>query len=85
MAENTAGNDISEETRMIAARIRERAAAAPSADDLAALLTSGAPASGDMSPAEIRRLAADAILRAQQISFLLGRLAGLLEEEAGTR
>jgi hypothetical protein len=81
-----AGNDISQETRMIAARIRERAAAdVPSADELAGLLTAGVPADGGMSPAEIRRLAADAITRAQQVSYLLGRLAGLLEEGAQSR
>lgn len=34
-----------------------------------------------MSPAEVRRLAADAISQAQQISFLLGRLAELVGRE----
>ena len=37
----------------------------------------------DMSPAEIRQLAASAIAQAQQVSYLLGKLAGLLGEEEG--
>jgi hypothetical protein len=32
-----------------------------------------------MSPEDIRRLAADAIKQAQQVSFLLGKLATLLD------
>lgn len=36
----------------------------------------------DMTAAEIRALAADAIAQAQKVSYLLGRLAALLDEPA---
>jgi hypothetical protein len=77
-------DDVSDEARMIAAQIRRRAAAAPTADELAALLTR-TPSYTELTPGQIRRLAGDAITQAQQISYLLGKLAGLLEDEAGDR
>lgn len=74
---------VSEETLIMVARIRERAAHIPTAADLAEMtLAAGAQ---DMSPAEIRQLATKAIDQAQQVSFLLGRLAGLLDEPGGER
>lgn len=75
------GDDrISDMTRAAADRARRRAKdEMPHPDRLAGL--SAVPPSPDLSPAEIRRLAANAIAQAQQISFLLGRLAELVDEE----
>jgi hypothetical protein len=83
----TCGGDpddgISAVTRAAAFRARQRAAREmPTPDALAGLSAAQCP---DMTPAQIRRLAATAIDQAQQISFLLGRLASLLDdgEETG--
>jgi hypothetical protein len=66
--------EISGEARMLAARAREHAARLPDAAAIAAMaLTHG----GQMSDAEVRELAATAITQAAQVSYLLGRLAGL--------
>lgn len=74
-------DDVSEETLTMVARIRERASHIPTAADLAEMtMAAGAQ---DMSPAEIRQLATKAIDQAQQVSFLLGKLAGLLQEPGG--
>jgi hypothetical protein len=76
----TAGrdDDISEEARVIAARVRERAARAPQAADIAEMaLTPGA----EMSPDEVRQLATDAVAQAAQVAFLLGQLATLLDSD----
>jgi hypothetical protein len=74
-------DDISDEARLMAARVRERAERLPTAAELAALtMTAGGR---DMSAAEIRQLGTDAIAQAQQVSYLLGKLAGLLDEPAG--
>ena len=79
-----ADDEISEETLLLVIHIRERAAQAPGAADLADLLTSAAAKGDDMSADEIRALARDAIAQAEQVSFLLGKLAGLLDEVGGT-
>lgn len=74
------GDDISAATREAADKARRRAAQeVPTAGELADM-TMNAGRVPDMSPAEIRRLAADAIEQARQISFLLGRLAELVDD-----
>jgi hypothetical protein len=74
------GDEPSAESRLMAARVRERAATLPGPEELAAMTAEalGKPRK-DMSPAEIRKLATDAIAQAQQVSHLLTRLAGLLD------
>ena len=80
-----ADDEISEETLQMVIRIRERAAQIPNAADLADLLTATAMKSDVMSADQIRALAQNAVAQAEQVSFLLGKLAGLLdEEETGT-
>jgi hypothetical protein len=77
---SSAGNagDISAETRLIAARVRERAAHAPQASEIAAMaMTPGA----DMTPDEIRQLATDAVDQAARVAYLLGNLAALLDPD----
>ena len=81
MTEETGANEISEETRLMVARIRERAAASPGAPEIADLMAT-APA-GDMSTADIRALGRDTLVLAAQVSFLLGKLAALTGEEGG--
>ena len=81
MTEERAADEISEQTRRMVAQVRDRAAHAPAPGEIADLLTSaGNP---DMSAAEIRALGRDTLVLAGQVSFLLGKLAGLLEEGDG--
>lgn len=78
------GDDgISEETRQMLIRIRERAAASPGSPEIADLMDAAAAVAGEMTAAEIRALGRDTLLLAGQVSFLLGKLAGLAggEEE----
>jgi hypothetical protein len=79
-------DEISEESRRAAERVRERAAGMPDAAGLAgmtadvlAVTTTG----GQMSPADMRRLAAEALVKAQEVSYLLGKLAGILGDRPG--
>jgi hypothetical protein len=75
------GDDITPEAREAAEHARRRAQdEMPAADTLAGLAIGAAKETG-MSSDEIRRLAADAISQSQQIAFLLGRLATLLDED----
>lgn len=68
----------------MAAAIRAKAATATLGPDLASLAADAlAKSPSDMSVGEIRQLAADAITQAQLVSFLLGKLAGLLDDEGG--
>lgn len=81
-----ADDGITPEARAAAGHARRRAEdEMPAADTLAVLAAAAAKEDADMSPAEIRRLAAAAISQSQQIAYLLGRLAGLLDDspEAG--
>ena len=64
---------------MVAA-IRQRAAESPDAAEIADLLTSAASQGTEMSASEIRALSRDTIAQAQQVSYLLGKLAGLLDD-----
>ena len=77
------GDGISEETRLMVTRIRERAAGSPGSAEIAGLLTSAAARGSDMTAEEIRALGRDTLDLADQVSYLLGRLAGLLDEEEG--
>lgn len=76
--------EISEETRALARQVRDRAAGMPDAADLADMTADAltSPRS-QMSPDEIRRLAAEALTQAQQVAYLLGKLAGLLGDKPG--
>lgn len=73
---------ISEETRLMVAHIRERAAQSPGSAELADLLTSAAARGAAMTAEEIRALSRDTLDLASRVSYLLGRLAGLLDEES---
>ena len=77
------GDGISEVNRLMAERVRERAARLPLGPDLGRLAADAFERSGEMTAAEIRQLAADAITQAQEVSFLLGRLAVLLGDGGG--
>lgn len=79
--DGTADDEVSAEARMMAERVRQRAAGMPDAADIAGMAMDAS--TRDMTPAEIRALATQAIRQAEQVSFLLGRLAGLLDTEAG--
>jgi hypothetical protein len=82
MSEEPGGDDgISEETREMVARIRERAALTPGATEIGSLLTSAAAKGTEMTADEIRALARDALRHAEQVSYLLGKLAGLTGDE----
>jgi hypothetical protein len=75
--------EVSEETRLMADRVRQRAAHLPLGADLGRLAADALERSGDMTAAEIRQLAADTITQAQEAAWLLGRLATLLEDGGG--
>lgn len=82
MTEETGAHDeISEETRQMVAAIRRRAEESPGSAELADLLASAAARGTEMTAEEIRALSRDTLAQARQISYLLGRLAGLLDEE----
>jgi hypothetical protein len=74
------GDRVSAEAFEAALRVRQRAMDEMLTADALAGLTISAAKGSDMTPPEIRRLAASAIDQAQQISYLLGRLAGLLDD-----
>ena len=64
------------------ADVRARGPGKPSPEDLADLLS----ARGErdvMSPDETRRLSADVLSQAQHVSYLLGKLAELMEPGGG--
>lgn len=83
MAAAPDGNDdITEEARLMVARVRAAVTGVPLGGDLATLAVDALRAPGrDMTPEEIRHLAADAMDQANQISYLLGKLAGILDDE----
>jgi hypothetical protein len=81
VSQDASGDEVSSEARMMAERVRERAAGMPDAADIAGMAMD-APR-GDMTPAEIRELATEAIQHAERVSFLLGKLAALLGDPAG--
>lgn len=73
---------ISEETQLMVFLARRRAADVLFSASLPGLAADAlqVPA-GDMTATEIRGLATSAIEQAQQVSYLLGKLAGMLGEE----
>ena len=73
----TAGDEVSEETRLLVTSVRGRAATVPDAGVLAGLLS--APRR-NVPDEEVRRLGREALSQSQQMSFLLGKLAGLLRD-----
>jgi beta-glucosidase-like glycosyl hydrolase len=76
-------DEISDETRHMVTRIRERAAASPGTPEITDLIDAAAARAGEMSAAEIRALGRDTLILASQVSYLLGRLAAVAGEEAG--
>ena len=76
-----AGDQISDETRQMVTRIRERAAQAPAPAELADLLTTAGAQRTEMSAAEIRALGQDTLALVGRVNYLLGKLSGLLGEE----
>lgn len=76
------GDDLSAATREAVSRARRRAREeVPTPDELADMTISAGRA--DLSRAEIRSLAAEAISNLQRINYLLGRLTELADDEAG--
>lgn len=71
---------LTPETMSAVAAARARAAGNPPAEEIARLLDKAARHRGDLSADDIRKLGADAIRQAQRVSYLLGRLSGLLGE-----
>jgi hypothetical protein len=69
---------------MMAAQVQHRAARVLMGAGLMGLAADVLTAAGkDMSAEEIRCLAAEAMDNAQRVSYLLGKLAGLLDEGEG--
>lgn len=69
---------ISDETRRRAEAARRAAAGLPSGSDVLTMVTDALARPGtDLSMAQIRQLGAVVVDQAQQISYLLGQLAGL--------
>jgi hypothetical protein len=75
-------DEISEETRLMAVQVRAMASRLPLGAELATLAADAMLSRGEhMSPAEIRHLGVTAARQAQQVSYLLGKLAGLIGDE----
>lgn len=75
---------ISEEARLLAERVRLRAAAMPGEGDLAGMTAEAlSRTGGPMTPEQIRAVAAQALSQARQVTRLLGQLAALLESPPG--
>lgn len=71
-------DEVSEETRVLLASVRARAASAPGAADLADLIARAGERSGTgVTHEDVRRLGTEAIEKAREVSYLLGRLAGV--------
>lgn len=73
--------EVTEETMALVAGVRERAASAPGPEELARLLAAARERS--VTTDEVARAGAIAIAKAQQVSYMLGRLAGLVGAPAG--
>jgi len=81
VAHHGGADDLPEDIRLMAAHVQAKAARMPGAEELAEGIAEALSAPReDMSPDDIRKLAANAIRQAQQVSFLLGKLATLLDE-----
>ena len=79
-----AGDDerISREMLLMVALIRQRAAAATGAPEIASLATAAAAKGGSgMTIEEIRALGRETLDLAVQVSYYMGKLAGLLDGE----
>lgn len=72
-------DEVSDEVLIMVAHVRDRAAHMPSAAEIAGMALD-AP-EGDMTPAQIRALATQAIGQAEKVAFLLGRLASILDQK----
>lgn len=75
-------NEVSGETRMLIDSVRAQAAQMPGPAELADLLTAPGRRAA-VTEADVRRLGRKAIEQAQQMSYLLGKLAGLAGGEGG--
>lgn len=72
---------VSDETRMLAAQVRVRAAGAPTEEHIRALGVQALTSPGrDMTAEQIRTLTDHAVDQARQVGQLLTRLADLLGE-----
>ena len=82
MTQEAAGDDVSQETRMLVARARQQAAGLPDSSAIAGMaFTAIRGGNPDLTIREIHDLAVHAISQANQVSFLLGRLAGILGDD----
>jgi hypothetical protein len=80
-----ADEHISDEARLLAEQVRSRAEAMPTEAYVAGLAAGAVNTTGgQMTPAEVRALAAEALDKAKQVSHLLVRLANLLDERPRT-
>jgi hypothetical protein len=79
----TGGGDVSEETRRMAEQARRAADDLP-LSGVPRIATDALMARGvDMTPTEIRALAVRTLEMAQQVSYLLGKLAHLTDSPGG--
>ena len=75
------GDRVSPEARAAAEHARQRAESEmPAPEALVGMAIDAAGGADAMTPAEIRGLAAAAISQSQQIAYLLGKLATLVDE-----
>lgn len=75
-----ADEQISEEARLLAERVRLRAQAMPGEGELAGMTAEAlSKTGGPMTPEQIRAIAAKALAQARQVTALLDQLAELLE------
>jgi hypothetical protein len=79
MDQQTGGaDDLPEDIRLMAAHVQAKAARMPGAEELADNIAEALSAPhDDMTPEQIRALAADVIDKSQKVAFLLGKLAAL--------
>lgn len=80
MTNTGSGDEVSTEARMIAVQAQRQAASRLSADELASLAVRALECEGPERREAVRGLARKALAGAQEVSFLLGQLAGLLDE-----
>lgn len=77
-------DDISDETRLLAERVRLRAAEMPTESDLADMTAAALSRKGGaMTQAQVRAVAAEALAASRQLADRLAHLAELLAERPG--
>lgn len=79
-----ASDEISEETRLLAERVRLRAAGMPTESDLAGMTAEAlSRKGGPMTTAQISAIAAEALEASRQLAERLAHLAELLSDRPG--